>query len=163
MSSTRSKSPVAHTRRKEPLEEICINPYDRPPISSQYASMIRDQRAALIKRLEKKLGSEVSVRLAEEMTQGDVILDKYRITCMVSGGFRASQMAVIEEECDYVIRINGSNAVVFGMVDQQRFDVRPLRGYDLTCKQLALLGILMLGSFGVLALMLRSNYVVSQE
>jgi hypothetical protein len=151
MSSHRSKSPTPavrerHTHQHNDTVEDGINPYDRPVISAQHDSMIVEQRQLKLNELQRKLnpsgGAGVAVTFVEEMTEGKRFFDKFRIICTGGAGLRSQQHKLIESLVDQILPLNGSTSILFVLVDHRRYDTRPLRGFDLSNKQIILLLLL---------------------
>lgn len=173
--ATRSKSPAAIRHRVSAVEAAVtttladegFDAYDRVAVSAQHEEMIHESRAEMEQTLEDKLeagGSKVTVKFVEEMAEGRKVYDKFRVMSTAAAGLRESQIEQLRRLSDRIVPMAGSNAVLFALVDHERYEKRPLRCCDLTWSQLAsLVVVVCLACLCAIPLILYDELAVFKE
>ncbi len=165
-SSSRSKSPAAIVRQRTPLTSAAavtavaeegFDAYDRVAVSAQHEQMIADARAEMQQKLADKLddsggGGKVTVAFVEEMSEGRTFYDKFRIMSTSAAGLRPSQIELLKQHTDRILPMAFSGGVVFALIDQARYESRPLRCVDLSWRELLCKAFLILIALGVIGL-----------
>ena len=121
------------------LADEGIDPFQTISISSNWDDTIAKGRARVVEQLSKIGGRQVSVIFLEEIANGPILLDKFRLSVANAGtgGLTAPQQRALENYGAYKIeRLSGSH-FYFIFINQQTYDRRALCGaFDLSWSQI---------------------------